>query len=69
MPCGSSTARRALASVLSRHAKSSELFRADFGDRYVVVRDYYSAHKDDVVIEDVTPYVSNLVAEDVAEGE
>lgn len=61
--------RRSLSSVLSRHAKVAELFRADFGDRYVVVRDYYLDHRDKVHVEDVSQYVPDLVAEDVVEGE
>jgi hypothetical protein len=61
--------RRALSSVLSRHARVAEQFHSDFGDRYGVVRDYYLEHKDKVKIEDVSQYVPDLIANEIAEVE
>jgi hypothetical protein len=61
--------RRAISSVLSRHAKLAELFRSDFGERYAVVRDYYLEHKDKVRIEDVSPYVPSLIADEITESD
>jgi hypothetical protein len=59
--------RRALSSVLSPHTRVAEQFNSDFGDRYGVVRDYYLEHKDKVKIEDVSQYVPDLIANEIAE--
>ena len=61
--------RRALSSVLSRHDKVAKLFRSDFGEHYEVVRDYYHDHKDIVKIEDVSSYVPDLIADEIAESD
>jgi hypothetical protein len=37
-------------------------FAENFGDRYRTVRDYYVPRKDLVVIQDVSPFVPELVA-------
>ena len=64
---------RALASVLSRHVRLRNQFAAKFGDQYRTVRDYYLPRKGLVVIQDVSPFVPELVAAAVeaaeAEGE
>jgi hypothetical protein len=53
---------RAISSVLSRHVKLKTQFAENFGDRYRTVRDYYVPRKDLVVIQDVSPFVPELVA-------
>jgi hypothetical protein len=64
---------RAIASVLSRNVKLGKEFTEKFGDRYRKVRDYYLPRKDMVVIQDVSPFVPELIAAAVeaveAEGE
>jgi hypothetical protein len=62
---------RALSSVLSRHVKLRNEFTEKFGDRYRTVRDYYLPRKGLVVIQDVSPFVPELVAAaiDTAEAE
>jgi hypothetical protein len=53
---------RTMSSVLSRHVKLKNAFHDKFGDRYRTVRDYYLPRKGLVVIQDVTPFVPELVA-------
>jgi hypothetical protein len=53
---------RALSSVLSRNVKLRNKFNEKFGDRYRTVRDYYLPRKGLVVIQDVSPFVPDLVA-------
>jgi hypothetical protein len=53
---------RALSSVLSRNVKLGKDFSERYGDRYQRVRDYYAPRKDMVVIQDVSPFVPELVA-------
>jgi hypothetical protein len=62
---------RALSSVLSRNATLRNKFNDKFGDRYRTVRDYYLPRKALVVIQDVSPFVPDLVAAaiEVAEAE
>lgn len=44
---------RAIASVLSRDAGLAERFRAAFGERYRVVREYFADHEQVVTFVDV----------------
>jgi hypothetical protein len=53
---------RALSSVLSRNATLRKKFNDKFGNRYRTVRDYYLPRKGLVVIQDVSPFVPELVA-------
>ncbi len=53
---------RSLSSVLSRSVKLQSQFTAKFGERYRTVRDYYVPRKDVVLIQDVSPFVPDLVA-------
>jgi hypothetical protein len=53
--------QRSLLSVLSRHVKLQAQFRAEYGDLYSVVRDYYAAQKDTVLIKDVSQWLPSLV--------
>src|SRR5713226_4812739 len=53
---------RSLSSVLSRSVKLQNQFTATFGERYRTVRDYYVPRKDVVLIQDVSPFVPDLVA-------
>jgi hypothetical protein len=52
---------RAISSVVSRHVKLRNQFAEKFGERYRTVRDYYVPRKDLVVIQDVSPFVPELV--------
>ncbi len=54
---------RALSSVLSRNVKLLNDLQARHGSTYQKVRDYYLAHQHLVVIEDVSPWVPELVVE------
>ena len=53
---------RAISSVLSRNVTLRKKFTAKFGDRYRTVREYYLPRKGLVVIQDVSPFVPELVA-------
>jgi hypothetical protein len=53
---------RALSSVLSRNLKLGKEFAEKYGDRYRKVCDYYAPRKGRVVIQDVSPFVPELVA-------
>jgi hypothetical protein len=61
--------RRAMSSILSRHVKLRNDFSKKFGDRYRTVRDYYLPRKGLVVIQDVSPFVPELVAAAVEAAE
>jgi hypothetical protein len=50
-----------MSSILSRHVKLRNEFTEKFGDRYRTVRDYYLPRKGLVVIQDVSPFVPELV--------
>lgn len=52
---------RALSSVLSRDEKVRKLFSERFGGQYQVVRDYYREHADAVRVEDMSPWLSELI--------
>jgi len=58
---------RALTSVLSRNDKVQRKFSDQFGGAYRTVGDYYAAHADDVRIEDVSPWLSDLAERLIAE--
>src|SRR5260370_5296281 len=60
---------RALSSVLSHSVKLRKQFTEKFGDRYRTVRDYYLPRKGLVVIQDVSPFVPDLVAAAVQAAE
>jgi hypothetical protein len=53
---------RSLSSVLSRNVKLKNKFNEKFGDQYLLVRDYHLPRKGLVVIQDVSPFVPELVA-------
>ncbi len=54
---------RALRSVLSRDQKLRRMFFERFGERFQTVGDYYAADGDEVKIEDMSPWVPELVEE------
>ncbi len=54
---------RKLESVLSRNVKLLNDLQARHGDKYKKVCDYFMAHRHLVAIEDVAPWVPELVAE------
>jgi hypothetical protein len=60
---------RALSSVLSRNVKLRNDFSKKFGERYRTVRDYYLPSKGRVVIQDVSPFVPELLAAAVESAE
>jgi hypothetical protein len=47
---------------MSRNDALNRRFRAKFGERYARVRDYYSARKKAVVVQDVSPWVDGLAS-------
>ena len=51
---------RALRSVLSRDQKLGRMFFERFGERFRTVGDYYAIHRDEVEIEDISPWLSEL---------
>jgi hypothetical protein len=53
---------RAISSVLSRNVKLGKEFTEKYGDQYRRVRDYYLSRKEMVIIQDVSPFVPELVA-------
>jgi hypothetical protein len=55
---------RALSSVLSRNVTLYREFQAKYGDRYRTVRQYYEPRQAAVLIEDVSPWLSGLLAAD-----
>jgi len=58
---------RALSSVLSRNDKLQKMFSDRFGETFRTVRDYYAAHAAAVHIEDVSPWLSELAEDLIAE--
>jgi hypothetical protein len=54
--------RRAMSSVLSRNETLRKRFTEKFSDRYRTVRDYYLPRKESVLMQDVSPFVPELVA-------
>ena len=58
---------RALSSVLSRNDKLQKLFAERFGETFRTVGDYYAVHASAVQIEDVSPWLSELAEELIAE--
>lgn len=52
---------RALSSVLSHSVKLQKDFLAKYGEQYQTVRDYYLPRKDTVVIQDVSPFLPELL--------
>jgi len=60
---------RALSSVLTRNEALRRKFTEKFGDQYRTVRDYYLPRKGRVVIQDVSPFVPELVAAAVEAAE
>lgn len=53
---------RSLSSVLSKSVKLQNQFIEKFGEQYRTVRDYYVPRKDFVLIQDISPFVPDLVA-------
>jgi len=60
---------RAMSSILSRNVKLRNAFAQKYGDRYRTVRDYYLPRKGLVVVQDVSPFVPELVAASVEAAE
>ncbi|GBQ56532.1 hypothetical protein [Komagataeibacter swingsii] len=60
---------RALSSILSRNVKLQKIFLAEFGDKFRTVGEYYAAqaNANAVHIEDVSPWLSELAEELIAE--
>jgi len=56
-------ASRDLRSVLSNRALQKR-FDARYGEQFVKVRDYYEFRRDKVIIEDVSPWLHELVIAD-----
>lgn len=54
---------RALTSVLSKDERVRDTFRARYGEQFQRVRDYYERYRDSVVIQDVSPWLPELIAE------
>lgn len=54
--------RRVLSSGLKANVTLRNKFHQKFGDQYRTVRDYYLPRKGRVVIQDVSPFVPELVA-------
>ena len=60
---------RAMSSVLSRNIKLEGHFRSLYGTQYATVRDYYRDHGDKVQLKDMSAWVPELAAVDVADAE
>lgn len=58
---------RALSSVLSRNARLQKIFSERFGNEFQTVGEYYAEHANAVQIEDVSPWLSELAEELIAE--
>ena len=54
---------RALDSVLNASETLGRLFRAQYGDRFSTVGEYYGVHGGEVEIVDVSPWVPELVVD------
>lgn len=59
---------RALSSVLSRNDKLQKMFMNRFAETFRTVGDYYAAHAEAVRIEDVSPWLSELAEEVIADS-
>jgi hypothetical protein len=59
---------RALSSVLSHAVKLQKEFMERYGEQYRTVRDYYLPRKDTVVIQDVSPFLPDLLDALAEEG-
>lgn len=59
---------RSLQSILSKNDKVKNLFFNEFGNKYAKVCEYFDDYRQEVIIQDVSPWLSalaeNLVAED-----
>jgi hypothetical protein len=62
-------AGRALSSVLSKDKSVRDQFHEKFGDQFQRVRDYFLAHGNKVIVADVSPWVPELIAEEIEEAE
>ena len=60
---------RALDSVLSRNVALKKHFQERFGVQFRTVRDYFEAHKDALVIADVSQWVPELIADEQDGGD
>lgn len=60
---------RALSSVLSRNDKLQKMFADRFGAAFRTVGNYYAVHAGAVQIEDVSPWLSELAEELIAEAD
>ncbi|MGW1424660.1 hypothetical protein ACWAT4_31570 [Bradyrhizobium manausense] len=58
---------RAISSVLSRNGKLQKMFANRLGERFRTVGDYYKAYSSAVQIDDVSPWLSELAEELIAE--
>ncbi len=61
--------RRAIRSVLDKYATVLTRFTAKHSNQYDTVRDYYQARGNQVILQDVSPWVSSLVAQGIDELE
>ncbi len=59
---------RSMSSVLSRHVRLANAFKAKY-PKCEVVRDYFALRKSDVKIEDVSSYLPGLIQEQLADIE
>jgi hypothetical protein len=58
---------RAMSSILSRNDKLQKMFAGRFGERFGTVGEYYAAYDSAVQIDDVSPWLSELAEELIAE--
>lgn len=63
------TGRRALNSVMSRNRTLWDDFQRRYGSRFTTVGEYYGSVADRVVLEDVSPFLSELTAPDFFDPE
>jgi hypothetical protein len=59
---------RALDSVLSKNVSLYRQFQAKYGDRFRTVRDYYQPRSSVVAVEDVSPWLAGLMADEESEA-
>ena len=52
---------RSLKSVLSKNEATNTHFREVYGETYAIVRDFFSDHKDKVIIQDVSGWLPDLI--------
>jgi hypothetical protein len=62
-------AGRSLSSVLSKDKRVRDEFHAKFGERFQRVREYFLAHGNKVIVADVSPWVPELVGDEIEEAE